>query len=73
MIFEVGDLKVIVHLDTLEGKRYIESVRGNEMENLYNLTTQMDDYVKPTMDGVLIWRSFSSCTSNSEASLENWQ
>jgi hypothetical protein len=39
MIFEVKDLKVIAPLDPSEGKRYTESVRANDMENLYNLTT----------------------------------
>jgi hypothetical protein len=33
----------------------------------------MDDYVNPTTDGVLSWRSISSCTSDSEEALENWQ
>jgi hypothetical protein len=33
----------------------------------------MEDYVEPTMDGALSWRSFSSCTSDSEVGLENWQ
>jgi hypothetical protein len=38
MIFEVGDLKVTAPLDPSEGKRYTESVRANDMDNLYNLT-----------------------------------
>jgi hypothetical protein len=73
MIFEVGDLKVTAPLDPSEGKRYTESVRENDMDNFYNLTTRMEDYVKPTMGGVLVWGSFSSCTSDSKACLENWQ
>jgi hypothetical protein len=73
MIFEVGDLKVIVPLDPSEGKRYTKSVRKNDMENLYNLTTLMEDYVEPTMDGFLSWRSFNSCASDIEVGLENWQ
>jgi hypothetical protein len=72
MIFEVGDLKVTTPLDPSEGKRYKESVRENDMDYLYNLTTRMEDYVEPTKDGVLSWRSFSSCTSDSKVGLENW-
>jgi hypothetical protein len=41
MIFEVGDLKVITPLDPSERKRYIEPPRGNDIENLYNMTTRM--------------------------------
>jgi hypothetical protein len=33
----------------------------------------MEDYVDPTIDGALSWRSISSCASYSEAGLENWQ
>jgi hypothetical protein len=38
MIFEVGDLKVTAPLDLTEGKRYIEPTKGNEIDNLYNMT-----------------------------------
>jgi hypothetical protein len=39
MIFEVGDLKVTAPLDRSERKRYIEPTRGNDIDNLYNMTT----------------------------------
>ena len=73
MIFDVGDLKVISPLDPLEGNRYIEPSRGNNINNLYNMTAWMEDYVKLTMDGMLIWRSISLCTLDSKAGLEHWQ
>jgi hypothetical protein len=60
MIFEVGDLKVIAPLDPMEGKRYIEPARWNKIDNLYNMTACMDDYVNPTTNGALSWRSISS-------------
>ena len=60
MIFEVGDLKVTAPLDLTEGKRYIEPTKGNKIDNLYNMTTRMDDYVNMTRDGTLSWRSISS-------------
>jgi hypothetical protein len=37
------------------------------------MTAHMEDYVDPTMDGALSWRSISSCASDSEVGLENWQ
>jgi hypothetical protein len=39
MIFEVEDLKVTVSLDPTEGRRYVEPVKGKELDNLYNMTT----------------------------------
>jgi hypothetical protein len=65
MIFEVWDLKVTTPLDPSEGKRYTESVRESDIEKLYNMTAWMEDYVDPIIDGVLSWRSISSCTSYS--------
>jgi hypothetical protein len=40
---------------------------------LYRTTTRDEDYVNPTADGVLIWRSITSCASDSDTGLENWQ
>jgi hypothetical protein len=66
-------MKFIAPLDPKEGRRYIEAMKGDEIDNLYNMTTRMDDYVNPTMYGAVIWRSVNLCTSYSEASMENWQ
>jgi hypothetical protein len=33
----------------------------------------MDDYVNPTVDGALSWRSISSCASYSEEGMEHWK
>jgi hypothetical protein len=71
MIFEVRELKVIAPLDLTKGKRYIEPRRGNEIDNLYNMTVWMDDYVNPTVDGALSWRRISSCASYSKEVLEH--
>jgi hypothetical protein len=65
MIFEVGDLKVTAPLDPAEGKRYIENVKWNEIDDLYNTIVRMDDYINLTVDGTLNWRSISSCASYS--------
>jgi hypothetical protein len=31
------------------------------------------DYINPTADGVLSWRSITSCASDSDTGLENWK
>jgi len=59
-------------LDPMEAKRYVELVR-KDMDKLYNIKTSMDDYIKPTKDGMLSWRSIRPCTSDSEEGLENWK
>jgi hypothetical protein len=55
MIFEVGDLKVTSPLDLTKGRRYIDPTKGNKIDNLYNMMTQMDDYVNHTSYGALSW------------------
>jgi len=37
------------------------------------MTTHMDHYVNPTTDGVLSWRTISSCASDSKEGLEHWK
>jgi hypothetical protein len=59
--------------DPNEGRRYLELTKRKEIDNLYNMIAQMDDYVNPTTGGVLSWRSIFSCTSYSEEALDNWQ
>jgi hypothetical protein len=55
MIFEVGELKVNAPLDPSKGKRYIDPARGNDIDNLYNMTMWMDYYVNPTAYSALSW------------------
>ena len=43
------------------------------MDNLYKMTAILEDYVNPTANGTLSWRCASSCVSNSDANLEDWQ
>jgi hypothetical protein len=66
MVYDVGDLKVTTPLDPSQGKRYIETTSGNDIDNLYDMTMWMYDYVKPTAGGNPSWRSINSCESNSE-------
>jgi hypothetical protein len=69
MIFEGGVLKVTTPLDPIEERRYVEPTR-KEIDKLYNMTSHIDDYINPTVDGALSWRSINSCASNSEEGLE---
>jgi hypothetical protein len=65
MIFEGGGLKVSKPLDPTEARRYVDPTR-REIDNVYNMTMCMVDYINPTTDGVLIWRRIISCASESD-------
>ena len=43
------------------------------MENLYQMTANQSDYINPTAEGNISWRCDSSCASDSDVGLENWQ
>lgn len=43
------------------------------MDNLYKMTASLEDYVNLTADGTLSWRCASSCMSDSDVDLEDWQ
>ena len=64
-------------LDPTLGLRYTELITTKEeahnIDAVYQLTTAQGDYVNPTDDGMLSWRCESSCISDSEVGLENWQ
>ena len=72
MIFEGEGLRVIAPLDMMEGRRYVEQVRKEEMEIFYNVTMWMDDYFKPMNYGMISWHSINSHTPNFEEALEYW-
>ena len=59
------------------GPRYTKPIHAEEevrdIDHFYKMTTMQDDYINPTVDGMLRWHYDSSCTSNSEEGLENWQ
>jgi hypothetical protein len=52
-------MEVTAPIDPKEGRRYIELVKDDEIDNLDNLTIRMDDYVNLTIDGTLSWRSIN--------------
>ena len=43
------------------------------MESLYQMTTNQSDYINPIAEGNISWRCDSSCASDSDVGLENWQ
>jgi hypothetical protein len=75
MTFEGDVIKVIAPLDPDEGRRYTEPIREEdrayELENIYKLTARQNDYINPTADGNLSWRSDNACSLDSEEELEN--
>ena len=40
---------------------------------MYRTTARDEDYVNPTIDGVLSWRSITSCVSDLHTILDNWK
>ena len=77
MTFEGHNIRIIAPLDPSMGPRYSETIcakeEAREIDDFYKMTTTRDDYINLTADGTLSWRYASSCTSDSEEGLENWQ
>ena len=73
--FEYIELQVVTPIDPMESQRYIKKVNseGQEgyLDNIYNISSTMDDYVNLIANGNLIQRSISSCKLESGESLEN--
>ena len=54
MVFENEGTRVIVPLDPMEGEQYTEPVHEEEdVDHIYKLTAQDEDWINPTADGVL--------------------
>ena len=76
MTFKGRDLIVSVPLDPSQGERYIEPLRDeyqDDLEHIYNITDKEEDYVNPTAEGILDSQCDSSCMTDSDDGLENWQ
>ena len=60
-------MRVVSPINPLEGQRYVEPVysegQGDYRDHIYNIITPKDDYIHPTTNGNLSWKSASSCTS----------
>ena len=76
MTFEGKGLRVIVPLDPSQRERYTEPLRDEDqdvLDHIYNITTKEEDYVNPTTEGIMDWQCDSSCMTDSDEGLENWQ
>lgn len=78
MAFEVDGTQVVQPLDPYQGPRYTEptedSLEDKMLEQIYNLTAgRQEDYINPTVDGSVSWRSIHSFDSDSEEAMSNWQ
>lgn len=77
MIFEKKSLCVVVPLDPVEGARYTEPVcdddSDDDLDCIYNMIAREQDWVNPTADGRISWERESSCTSDLDEEVEQWQ
>jgi hypothetical protein len=75
MTFESGEYRFIAPLYPSKGERFVEPtcLDLEEINQLYRTTTREEDYVNPNVDGLISWRSVTSCALDSDTGLENWQ
>ena len=77
MSFEGNGIQFIGPLDPAMGPRYTKLVIAEEeacnIDAVYKITTVEADYVNLTDDGMFSWHCESSCASDSEEGVENWQ
>jgi hypothetical protein len=74
----VDGIKVVHPLDPCLGPRYIKPVDHNmesdTLDQLYTITIGMrPDYINPTIDGSVSWRSIHSVDEDSEVAFESWK
>ena len=61
-------------MDPTEGVQYIEpACDEEEVDHIYKLTTQDEDWINPRAEGVLCWEKDSEFFSDFDGELENWQ
>jgi len=49
-------------------------MEGKDLEQLYTITTgTRNDYINPTMDGSVSWRSIQSTNEDSELDFDSWK
>jgi hypothetical protein len=78
MTFEADGIKVVQPLDPYVGPIYTEptnnNMEGEELDELYTVTTgTRDDYINPTTDGSVSWRSIQSVDEDSKLAFDSWQ
>ena len=79
MNFEAQGIKVVQPLDPYTvGPKYTEptynNMEGEDLDQLYTVTDgTSDDYINPTVDGSISWRSIRLADKDSELSFDSWQ
>jgi hypothetical protein len=78
MTFEAEGIKVVQPLDPYVGPRYTEptnnNMEGEDLDQLYTITAgTRNDYINPTADGSVSWRSIQSTDEDSELAFDSWQ
>jgi hypothetical protein len=49
-------------------------MEGEDLDQLYTVTTgTREDYINPTVDGSVSWRSIQSADEDSELAFDSWQ
>lgn len=75
MVFEKNGIKVVVPLDPCEGVMYTEPFHNEygdeDIDHIYKLDAQDEDWINPTIDGRISWDKDSLCVSDSDEELEN--
>jgi hypothetical protein len=78
MTFESIGIKVVQNLDSYVGTRYKEPIdnnmEGEYLDQLYMITSgTRNDYINPTSDGSVSWRSIQLTDEDSELDFDSWK
>ena len=73
MTFENQDIRVIVHMDPNEGKRYIEPMKDEVVRGWDHDYNSSIYYIHPTIDGKLGWFNGRYTSSDSDDALEKFK
>jgi hypothetical protein len=76
--FDANGIKVVQSLDLYLGLRYTKLVDNNIeskfLDQLYTIRTMMRlDYINPTIDGYVSWRSIQSVDEDLELDFDSWR
>jgi hypothetical protein len=78
MTFEEDRIKLVQPLDLYVGLRYTEPMENDieeeDLDQLYTVTTgTRKDYINPTANGLVSWRSIQSTNKDSELAFDSWK
>jgi hypothetical protein len=78
MTFEADEIKVVQPLEPYVGPQYMEPMDNNmeeeNLDQLYTVTIETrEDYINPTTNVSVSWRSIQSTNEDSELAFDNWQ